>query len=179
MGLQDILLLDTEAFFAYVKSIPYGYRDPGGTLHFEGDPDFKDYEYRFSTPEEVIANHCGWCWDVANLISLYCRHHGIGHQTLFLEYRAPRLHQTHTQVFLRLNTMWYPAPDNSAVFSLGDGGRGTREECMQNYAETFRAYLRQTLKEDYDESSLLLKPVTVPIPGGISDEEYLTLLRNC
>ena len=179
MKLQSILSLDTTTFFDYIKSIPYGYRDRMGKLHFEGEADFHDHEYRFSTPEEVVELNCGWCWDVANLISCYCENHGIEHITLFLEYNTPELHQTHTQVFLKWNRMWCPAPDNSAVYSLGDGGRGEYEACRDNYADTFRSYLQSVLKEDYEESSLLVKPVTVPIPGGISDEEYLYLARKC
>ena len=179
MELQSALALDIEPFFDHVRTIPYGYQDRNGALHFDGDPDFHDHEYRFSAPTEVIENNCGWCWDAANLIALYCRHHGIAHVTLFLEYRAPELHQTHTQVFLKLDTMWYPAPDNSAVFSLGAGGRESYEACRDNYADTFREYLRHVLQERYDETKLLLKAVTVPIPGGITDEEYLALVRNC
>ena len=179
MNLQSILFLDIETFFDYIRTIPYGYQDRRGALHFEGDADFRDHEYRFSSPEEVVENCCGWCWDVANLIALYCRHHRIGHTTLFLEYNTPELHQTHTQVFLKWNRMWCPAPDNSAVFSLGDGGRSKFEACRDNYTETFRSYLKSILKERYEESRLLVKPVTVPIPGGITDEEYLTLARKC
>ena len=179
MELNTVLSLDIHPFFDYIQTIPYGYRDRGGALHFEGDPDFKAYEYAFSTAEEVIENNCGWCWDVANLISLYCRRHRIEHNTLFLEYHSPELHQTHTQVFLRKGPMWYPAPDNSAVFSLGAGGRESYEACRDNYADTFREYLHHVLQERYDESKLLIKAVTIPIPGGITDEEYLALVRNC
>ena len=179
MPLQAVLSMDMEPFFEHVKAIPYRYQDRAGALHFEGDPDFRDHEYRFSTPAEVAVNRCGWCWDVANLIGAYCAHHGIEHVTLFLEYFSPELHQTHTQVFLERNRMWCPAPDNSAVFSLGDGGRGSYDACRENYVQTFREYLQSVLKERYDESRLLTKPITVPIPGGIGDEEYLSLARNC
>ena len=157
MDLQTVLALNTEAFFDYIKTIPYGYLDRRGNLHFEGDPDFRDYEYRFSSPEEVVENNCGWCWDVANLICLYCRSHSIEHIPLFLEYHTQELHQTHTQVFLLLNSMWYPAPDNSAVFSLGAGGRGEYEACRDNYVQTFREYLQFVLTERYDASNTIFK----------------------
>lgn len=179
MELDTVLALDIHSFFDHIRAIPYGYRDSRGDLHFEQDPDFREHPYVFSAPEEVVRNSCGWCWDVAGLISRYCTHHGIEHITLFMEYRTPQLHQTHTQVFLKWNTMWCPAPDNSAVFSLGAGGRTAYEACRDNYIDTFRQYLRSVMKEQYQESRLLVKPVTVPIPGGITDDEYLELVRNC
>lgn len=174
-----ILSLEIRSFFDYVQTIRYGYQDRRGTLHLAEEPDFAIQDYIFSSPEEVIANSCGWCWDVANLISVYCARRGIEHQTVFLEYHTRQLHQTHTQVLLKWNNMWYPAPDNSAGYTFGAGGCDSLEVCRERFTNTFREYLRQRLKDRYDESKLLVKPVSVPIPAHISDDAYLSLVRNC
>lgn len=71
--LDDILSLPVNEFFDYVRSIKYGYKDQDNDLHFWGDKDFKMYNYSFSTPEQIIHNNCGWCWDISELIKLYCR----------------------------------------------------------------------------------------------------------
>lgn len=179
MELQTVLSLDLNSFFDFIKTIRYGYQDRRGNLHFECDPDFAVLDYIFSSATEVVSNACGWCWDVANLIGVYCEHWDIEHLTLFMEYRTPELHQTHTQVFLKRNRMWYPAPDNSAGFSFGTGAHEDFEACREQFVNTFRDYLKYVLKDRYDESVLLVKSVTKPIPTHISDDDYLELVRNC
>lgn len=179
MNLETVLALDILPFFDHIKSIRYGYQDICGKLHDADDADFAVHDYIFSSPEEVISNSCGWCWDVANLIALYCRRHHIEHITVFMEYHTPDLHQTHTQVFLKWNKLWYPAPDNSAAFSFGAGRHENYESCRELFTDSFRDYLKFVLKDRYDEGLLLVKPVTVPIPAHISDDDYLTLVKNC
>ncbi len=178
MNLTDVLSLDLDSFFRYLKTIRYGYMDRSGQLHFADAPDFTVEHYVFSAPEEVVRNGCGWCWDVANLISVYCTHHSMEHVTLFMEYRTPQLHQTHTQVFLKQHNLWYPAPDNSSPEPFGTGADEDFLLCRERFVDTFRAYLKYALKERYDERQLLLNPITAPIPAHISDDEYLKLART-
>ena len=40
MKLKDVLKLDMEEFFRYVRTIDYGYRDGSGRLRRIDDPDF-------------------------------------------------------------------------------------------------------------------------------------------
>lgn len=44
-ALDEIMHLDAEAFFAYVKSLEYGYQDKSGEIHAASEEDFsiKDY----------------------------------------------------------------------------------------------------------------------------------------
>lgn len=178
MELNNVLALEPYSFFHYIKTIRYGYMDGIGRLHFADAPDFTVADYVFSSPEEVVRNNCGWCWDVANLIAHYCAHQGIDHRTLFMEYHTPELHQTHTQVFLKLHNLWYPAPDNSSADAFGAGSAGDFPACRDRFVDSFRDYLKYVLKERYDETQLLLRMVETPIPAHISDEEYLELARN-
>ena len=60
-------------FADLINTIRYGYMDADGKLHFLEDPDFRVYQYVFSSPQQVLENKCGWCWDVANLITEYCK----------------------------------------------------------------------------------------------------------
>lgn len=179
MELNSVFSLELDSFFDHLKTIRYGYQDCCGKLHFEGDPDFGLHDYVFSAPEEVVRNSCGWCWDVANLLSVYCARRGIEHITLFMEYCTPELHQTHTQVFLKHHSIWYPAPDNSAQYAFGTGGCDSFDACRERFVDTFRSCLKAVLRERYQKSQLLVHPVTAPIPAHISDEEYLELARNC
>lgn len=113
--------------------------------------------YVFSSPEEVVKNNCGWCWDVANLIKAYCDGNHIENKCVFLEYRSPELHQTHTQVFVSYNGKWCEAPDNSSPLSLGDSAYEEAEVCIRNFAEMFTDYLKSVLGDKYDKACLMIR----------------------
>ena len=98
--LDSVIAMKIEDFFRYVKSIRYGYKDQSGKLHFASDEGFAVQDYSFSSPEDIVKNNCCWCWDLAELIRLYCTKHSIMHKSYFMEYLSDELHQTHTQVFL-------------------------------------------------------------------------------
>lgn len=169
---------DIHSFFADIKTIRYGYTDTKGEQHFEGDADFKDYSYVFSAPEDVIRNRCGWCWDVANLISAYCRHHEIPFVNLFMEYRDEVFHQTHTQVFLTHEGLWYAAPDNSTPEIFGEHGFQSLNACKDAFVKAFVDYLKSVRNEDYDETCLLLNSFRSEVPAAIDDEAYLEFART-
>ncbi|HJA02856.1 MAG TPA: hypothetical protein H9797_05720 [Candidatus Gallimonas gallistercoris] len=181
--LQQVLLLDIEEFFCYVKSIRYGYQDTERKIHIislsDNYADMKERgRYVFSSPEEVVKNNCGWCWDVAELIACYCEYNRIEYKKFFLEYRSSELHQTHTQIFVCHKGQWYEAPDNTSPLNFGEAGCVDAKKCVLTLIESFVAYLKSVLKEKYDEAAFLVKEVTCPVPNGISEEEYLELVRH-
>ena len=47
---NEIMALDIEDFFQYVKCIQYGYQDRFGKLHLASDKDFAVVDYYFSSP---------------------------------------------------------------------------------------------------------------------------------
>lgn len=180
-SLLSVLDLEIHDFFAYIKTIRYGYRDTLGRLHVLSPADSyneKDGKYAFSSPEDVVADQCGWCWDVANLIAEYCEFHNIEHKNIFMEYDSEELHQTHTQVFLHFCEKWYEAPDNSSPCVFGASAYSDADTCIAAFVSTFVTYLKSVLKENYRDQNLLVKEFRCPISRGISDEQYLELLRN-
>ena len=177
-AMEDVMKLDTEAFFRYVESIRYGYQDQAGQLHFTGDEDFSVREYAFSSPEDVVKNNCGWCWDVAELIKVYCARHGMLCRSWFMEYFSDELHQTHTQVFLYLDGKWCPAPDNSIGIRLGEHSFDELELSVKWFVGWFTDHLRSVLRDKYDEAHLLIKEYTCTFSRGITDDEYLFQIRQ-
>ena len=182
-NIQDIFCMTPEDFFRYIKTIRYGYRDTEGKVHVMSVGDnYDDTEdkgvYVFSSPEEVVKNNCGWCWDVANLIKVYCDGNHIENKCVFLEYRSPELHQTHTQVFVSYNGKWCEAPDNSSPLSLGDNAYEEADVCIRSFAEMFTDYLKSVLGDKYDKTCLMIREFDREIPDGISSEEYLGLVRG-
>lgn len=177
MCMDDVMKLEPAAFFQYVKTIGYGYQDADGRPHFAGDADFKDYSYRFSAPEDVVRNNCGWCWDVAELIKQYCQKNAIPCVSYFMEYKTDAFHQTHTQVFLQYAGKWYAAPDNCLDLNFGENGFLTLAECVKDFVGLFTDYLQSVLRDAYDAGQLLLKPYHCAFQRGITDEAYLAQIR--
>lgn len=176
--LNSVMTMEPEDFFSFVKSVRYGYRDVSGRLRFADEEDFCVQDYSFSSPEDVVNNSCGWCWDVAELIRLYCRKHEIVHRSFFMEYLSDDLHQTHTQVFLRMQGKWSAAPDNSLPLVFGTPAYDDFQECLDRFTEMFTDYLQAVLKEKYDPAYLLVREYTCSFEAGISDEEYLRRIRQ-
>lgn len=178
--LDDTMALDPASFFQFVKAIRYGYRDSGGRLHFAGEEDFSAgvYSYSFSSPEEIVKNNCGLCWDLAEFIRAYCLRQGLPCRSYFMEYRSEELHQTHTQVFLYWQGQWMAAPDNCLGLAFGEPAFPALEPCVEWFVGMFTEFLQSVLKEKYDESKLLVREYTCTFPAGISDEEYLRRIRQ-
>lgn len=176
--LEDIIALDTESFFNYIKSIPYGYKDHSGKIHLAEDKDFSVKDYSFSSPEEIVQNNCAWCWELMELIKVYCAWHELPYKSYFLEYISDDLHQTHTQVFLQYQGKWCAAPDNCLGLELGTPCFDELQACVDWFVNLFTDYLKHVLKEKYNANKLLVKEYTCTFCSGITDEEYLSLIRK-
>lgn len=180
--LNDLLRLPADEFFGYVHGIDYGYTDAKGVIHRISPADnFSEQNsapYRFSSPEQVVRNNCGWCWEITELIRLWCEKNSIEYKCVFLEYRCPELHRTHTQVFTKWKGEWCEAPDNTSPVLFGENSYNNAETCISEFTDLFRAYLKHELGEKYDENHLLVKEFRKKIVPGLTDEEYLSIVRN-
>lgn len=180
--LNEVLRLPADEFFGYIRGIDYGYADATGAVHRISPSD--DYAaqggapYRFSSPGQVVRNNCGWCREIAELIRLWCERNDTEYKRVFLEYRSPGLHRTHTQIFAKRNGKWCEAPDNTSPVLFGENGYDSAEACISAFADLFRAYLKHELGEKYDEIRLLVKEYRCEISPGLTDEEYLSLVRG-
>ena len=176
--LDDILSLCLDEFFDYVCSIRYGYKDQNNDLHFLGDDDFKKYQYSFSTPEQIIHNNCGWCWDLSELVKLYCRKNGIACKSFFLEYLSNDFHHTHTQVLACINGKWSVCPDNSMSTKINNPDFNTLEECFKWMKDSYIEYLKYVLQDNFDKLKLTVKEYKCIFSQNMTEDEYLNLIRN-
>lgn len=175
---EEVMQMDVMAFFQYVETIRYGYQDTSGQLHFADETDFKEYEYAFSSPEDVVKNNCGWCWDVAELIKNYCEKHGLPYRSWFMEYQSAELHQTHTQVFLYFHGKWCPAPDNSIGLHLGEQEFDELDSCVDWFIDWFTDHIRVVLQDEFDNTHLFVKEYVCKFLPGISDDDFLLQIRK-
>lgn len=181
-SLNDVLRLPADKFFGYVRGIDYGYMDMEGVVHrislSDNYADQNGAPYCFSSPEQVVCNNCGWCWEIAELIRLWCERNGIEYKYVFLEYRSPELHRTHTQVFAKWKGKWCEAPDNTSPVIFGENGYDSAEACISAFTDLFRSYLKHELGEKYYESHLLVKEFRNNVAPGLTGEEYLSIARD-
>ena len=177
MTYEDIMELGVTSFFKYVETIRYGYREQSGQLHFTDEGNFTVQNYAFSSPEDVVNNNCGWCWDLAELIKVYCAKHNIICSSWFMEYLSDDLHQTHTQVFLYFQGKWCPAPDNCLGLQLGTPSFDELAPCVSWFTGFFTDYLKSVLKNKFNEANLLVKEYTCTFSSGMTDDEYLAQIR--
>lgn len=181
-SLKEVLRLSANDFFRYIRGINYGYVDVYGVIHHispaDNCADQNSAPYRFSSPEQVVHNNCGWCWDIAELIRLWCEKNNIEYKCVFFEYRSTELHRTHTQVFAKFKGKWFEAPDNTSPVIFGENGYDNAEACISAFTDLFRTYLKHELGDKYNESILLVKEFRNTIAPGLSDEGYLTIVRG-
>lgn len=161
-----------------MATIRYGYKDQSGLLHFQDEESFSVNEYVLSSCEEVVANKCAWCWEIAELTKLYCRKNSIPCHSWFMEYRSRELHQTHTQVFALYQGKWCPTPDNSLGIKLGEHGFDELDLSIQWFVDFFVGYLKTVLKDRYNQDNLLVKEYTCAFTAGITDNAYLDQIRR-
>lgn len=182
MNLSTVLSLNLEDFFAYVKTIPYGYQDQTGGIHVlveEGCFDPEAYPYAYSTPEEVVTNNCGWCWDVCQLTQAYCRANRYPCKTCYMEYYDPekQQHQTHTQCFAQIDGRWIACPDNSDPEFYDFQPTSSLDELLAEDAQYFFAFCA-SLFGPLDPAHQLVKAYNLSFPHGMTDDDLMQAIRD-
>ena len=180
--LTRVLNYNADDFFNYIRNIDYGYMDVKGKIHKISPND--DYSklggepYVFSSPDQVVTNNCGWCWDIAELIRLWCETNKVEYKYIFFEYLSNDFHKTHTQVFAKWNNKWCECPDNISPVVFGENCYNNFETCINDFVNLFKNYLNDQLGDKYVSSNVLVKEITKPLISGMSDEEYLKTVRK-
>ncbi len=135
-------------------------------------------DYVFSLPKDILQNHCGRCWDVANLIYVYCRHNRIPAFQVFMEYQSGLLHQTHTQCFACMDGRWIAFPDNSDPTPLRSISTCQKEtDAVQALEGAFAEYLKHVLKGNFNTACFHTHRFAFEITDRVTDEEYMQTVR--
>lgn len=93
-------------FLDNLKAIKYGYMDSNNNIHTDIDASFKK-KYILSSPEDVIKNEVGTCFDLVELERNYFKNAGFKFQTYFMVYYEPKKTLTHTFVVYEENEKFY------------------------------------------------------------------------
>ncbi len=166
-------------FAEYAKNVRYGYMDSAGTLHFADEANFEIKNYTFSLPEDIEKNNCAWCWDMANLIYMYCKFNRLPAQLVFMEYESESLHQTHTQCFACIKDKWLAFPDNSSPYTLRTVPKfEDPERAIEDLTSQFTAYIKRLSEGSFDPERIFVNRLDDAVAAHMSDEEYLEYARQ-
>lgn len=112
-----------EELYQYMKdNISYGFISQNGTKYLRKNVKEKDYMYiifkyyYFQSPEEVLVNKCGVCYDQVNFAKFILENNGYDVQTFYTEIR------NHAFLVYILNNRYYyferSFPHNNGIFSF-------------------------------------------------------------
>ena len=89
-----------------LDSIDYGWADIDKNIYREIDKGFKK-KYILSSPEEVLKNEVGTCFDLVELERTYFKNLGLKFNTYFMVYYESKKIFTHTFVVYEENEKFY------------------------------------------------------------------------
>ena len=180
MNLSELFQMSVPDFFAYVQTVAYGYRDTENRLHGVDEAfDPGTFPYAYSTPEEVVQNGVGWCWDVCQLIKEYFRKNDCPCKTYYFEYynREKEQHQTHTQCFAHYDGQWTVCPDNSDPEPFGTRKNASLDRLIAEYQHDFFEFCAAVFGP-LDPKCQLVKSFDLSFSSGMTDEALMQAIRD-
>lgn len=90
----------------FLQDIQHGYMDVDKNVSYEIDSGFKK-KYILSSPEDVLKNGVGTCFDLVELERVYFKNLGLKFQTYFMVYYESKKVFTHTFVVYEENEKFY------------------------------------------------------------------------
>lgn len=89
-----------------MNDIEYGYLDKDGIIHRGSDDEFAD-NYVLETPDEVLTNKIGVCWDQVELERKLFSENNIKFNTYFIVHYDDNTCPTHTFLIYEYNNKYY------------------------------------------------------------------------
>ena len=89
-----------------MKIIKYGWKDKYGSIHQNIDETFSE-NYILETPEEVLKNKVGVCWDQVELERKLFKKNNLNFNTYFIVYYGDKISPTHTFLIYKIKNYYY------------------------------------------------------------------------
>ena len=146
--MKDIMKLMDE--------IDYGWVDKDGNKHIKLQG-FAD-NYRLQTPEELIKNKLGVCWDQVELERYYFKQEGIDIKSYFIVHYDDNKCPCHTFASFEENNKFY------WFEHAWEKHRGIREFSSEKelLKEVKKCFIELELKDGYDEDCLFIYNYPTP-----------------
>lgn len=149
-----------------LNKIEYGWIDKNNTKYKEVNDLFSE-NYILQSPEQVIKNKIGICWDQTELERYLFVKENIDFNTYFIEYFNNQNNPTHTFLIYKENEKYYWFEHSWRLFK-GIHEFNTEQEALKNIKEKF---IKIELNENYNPMNLCIYKYTKP-KYGISCLEF-------
>lgn len=149
-----------------LNKIEYGWIDKNNNRYSEVNNLFSD-NYVLQSPEQVIENKIGICWDQVELERYLFEKENIKFNTYFIEYFNNQNNPTHTFLIYKENNKYYWFEYSYKIFR-GIHEFNTEQEALKNIKEKF---IKAELNENYNPMNLCIFKYDKP-KYGISCLEF-------
>ena len=149
-----------------LNKIEYGWIDKNNNKYNEVNNLFSD-NYILQSPEQVIKNKIGICWDQTELERHLFEKENIDFNTYFIEYFNNQNNPAHTFLIYKENNKYYWFEHSYKIFR-GIHEFNTEQEALKNIKEKF---IKAELNENYNPMNLCIYKYAKP-KYGISCIEF-------
>ena len=155
-----------------MDNIKYGWKDKYENIHYNIDDTFSD-NYVLQSPDEVLHNKVGVCWDQVELERAWFEKNNFEYKTYFemvnLDYENN--YSTHTFLIYREDNKWYYFEnadyDNKGIFEFN-----TIEELLEFQKEKYIIHLKEENIKDEELDKIIRVEYEKP-NNHISASEYI------
>ena len=148
-----------------MQEIEYGWVDKEGNKRYLVDDTYSD-NYRLQSPQQVLKNKIGVCWDQVELERYYFKN-DLNIKTYFLVHYDNDKCPTHTFLTFEKNNKYYWFEHSWARFK-GIHGYDSMKELLLDVRKKF---IVSELNNNYNENNLILREYTKP-KFGVSVIEF-------
>ncbi len=155
-----------DEIMTLMDKIEYGWLDQNNNQHNLMDNTYQD-NYILETPQEVMKNKIGVCWDQVELERYYLRTHDLNIKTYFLVYYDNEKCPTHTFLTYEKNNQYYWLEHAWMKFK-GIHDYPSKKELLTDITKKF---ITNELKNHYTKENLVLYEYPKP-KYHISAQEF-------
>lgn len=170
-----------EELLEWMKNITYGYLGKN-KLHTYQEQDFNDVwydEYMLSTPQEVIENKIGNCWDQTELERIWFIKHNYKVKTIYVMVNLPyeNIYPTHSYLIYQDKDNSWNWFENSDFNNRGIYKKTTLEEIILFQLTKYKEFLKTFNIKDEELEKIIIKVYEKP-DYHITAEEYIKHVIN-
>ena len=143
-----------------MNNIKYGWKDKYEKIHFNVDETFSN-DYVLETPNEVLNNNVGVCWDQVELERNFFEKTNIKFKTFFIVHYDNNNCPTHTFLIYKDNNLYYWFEHSWERFR-GIHSYKTEEEALKDIKSKFIKY---ELNGNYIQNNLCIYKYEKPKYG--------------
>lgn len=159
--------LTEQEIMDFMNNINYGWVDSNNQSHLEVDETFSDI-YKLQSPQEIINNKIGVCWDQVELERYYFKQTDYNIKTYFLVHYDNDRCPTHTFLVYEKNNKYYWFEHSWQKYQ----GIHEYTNIKDLLIDVRNKFITTELNNQYDEMNLVLREYERPEPGLNVQEFY-------